>query len=214
MSAYGFVCFFTDQKPCRPQEWVWNTMELFGAIPGETEFQVGKTIGILHEWNDFERLRDFGITAPYMEDPRGEWRTIQSDVLEVDPTIIETHDYEDSVLNISVYPAELRTRMNRIVEKEIPESIRGEYMGFRVGDLGFYIGDHDIFSSDELNKKTNEYGIYYGRAFYEFHLCGQGCPDNWEEFRRLVFEIPEIIELKEKIETFTGPLQTCAYWNV
>lgn len=210
MSAYGYIHFFTDKKPKRPQDWVYKTLELFSTIPGRTKYEIDKTIEILSEWKDFEEFRDHGIETYYMENPLSQWRSIEDRVMEVDPSIIENHDYDNSILSISPYPSQLLRRVSVSHDMNVPEEIRGN---FRIGDIEFYIGEHDIFSADEWGEGDKP-GIFYGRAFYDFHLCGQGCPKNWKEFRRQVFELPEIIDLKEKIESFAGPVKTCAYWNV
>jgi hypothetical protein len=205
MSFYGTISFFTENKPARPQELVVEAIDLMGP-QNNTEFSINKTIEILHEWEDYKKYRDYGIETYYMEEPLSQWISLGHTSV-VSQEFIETFDYNNSMLKISAYPISL-SKKTCIPVSEISESIRGNY---NINHIGFSVGYHDIYTS--MEDQDNEDGRFWGRAFFEFYLGGKGFPNSLDEFRETVFNLPEIIDFKKKIEAFAGPIKTCAYWD-
>ncbi len=202
MSFYGNVCFFTETHPAHPHEWVNRVIDLVGAQENTT-FEYNQTTRLLHEWEDFKKERDYGVPAPNTFNQQ--WMTRQY-TPSINPEMIRNFDYDSAVLSISAYPAKILD-VSEAVDARIPESIRGT---FHVQDFEILIGEHDIFTTEEA--QDDEDGIFFGRAFFEFHFCGQGAPNDWEEMRRVVFEVPEIIDFKQQLEKIIGPVKTCAHW--
>jgi hypothetical protein len=204
MSFYGTISFFTENKPTRPQELVMGAIDSMGP-KNNTVFSISKTIEILHEWEDYKKYRDYGTETYYMKEPLSQWRFLD-DTSIISQEFIETFDYNDSVLDISAYPTSLSKIC--ISVSEISESIRGNY---NINHIGFSVGYHDIYTS--MEDQDNEDGRFWGRAFFEFRFGGKGFPNFLDEFRETVFNLPEIIDFKKKIEAFAGPIKTCAYWD-
>ena len=42
----------------------------------------------------------------------------------------------------------------------------------------------------------------------------QGTPNDWPEYQRRVFQVPEVIELQQRLEQLLGPVERCIYWSV
>ncbi|MGD9693097.1 MAG: hypothetical protein AB7G17_09940 [Phycisphaerales bacterium] len=91
-------------------------------------------------------------------------------------------------------------------ERDIPPEVRGQFW-FR--DLHVWFGWHDLFEYAE-----NEEGHLFARAFISIQFHGHSTPSDWNEYRRRVFEVPELKEAKALFETVTGPLEQCAFWDV
>lgn len=70
-------------------------------------------------------------------------------------------------------------------------------------------GWHDIWEAAE-----NDDGTLFGRAFISLALSGYSTPNDWKEYRRLVFQVPEVIELQQRLEKILGPVERCIYWSV
>ncbi len=92
------------------------------------------------------------------------------------------------------------------INRDTPETIRGT---FWVVDVSVWIGFHDLFEFSEHLE-----GRYFGRASFSFHVSGHGCPNDWAEFGRRVFDVPEVRSLKADLESIVGPLEQCVYWSV
>ena len=71
------------------------------------------------------------------------------------------------------------------------------------------VGGHDIYECAEHDE-----GHLFGRAFYSFSVFGYGTPNDWEAYRRRIFDVPLLQELQQQLEEFEGPLDRCVYWSV
>lgn len=92
------------------------------------------------------------------------------------------------------------------IEKEIPPSIRGE---FSPSTCYIFIGDHDLFEFSE-----NENGFLFGRPNLSILFWGYSSPNDWYSYKKILFDIPKIRLLKNKLESILGILNQCAYWTV
>lgn len=43
---------------------------------------------------------------------------------------------------------------------------------------------------------------------------GGSTPANWNEYRRRVMLVPEVLEIKARVEEVLGPVESCVYWNI
>lgn len=89
---------------------------------------------------------------------------------------------------------------------EIDNNIRGEFVPC---DAVLTAGWHDIWEAAE-----NDDGTLFGRAFISLALGGYSSPNDWREYRRQVFQVPEVIELQQQLEKIIGPVERCIYWSV
>ncbi len=88
----------------------------------------------------------------------------------------------------------------------IDQSIRGDFVPC---DAVLRAGWHDIWECAE-----NDDGTLFGRAFISLSLGSYGTPNDWAEYRRQVFQVPEVIELQQRLELILGPVERCIYWSV
>lgn len=88
----------------------------------------------------------------------------------------------------------------------IDKSIRGDFVPC---DAVLRAGWHDIWECAE-----NDDGTLFGRAFISLSLGSYGTPNDWAEYRRQVFQVPEVIELQQRLEQILGPVERCIYWSV
>lgn len=87
----------------------------------------------------------------------------------------------------------------------IDKSIRGEFVPC---DAVLTAGWHDVWEAAE-----NDDGNLFGRAFISLALSGYNSPNDWQEYRRQVFQVPEVLELQQRLEKIIGPVERCIYWS-
>ncbi len=110
----------------------------------------------------------------------------------------------DRLLYAEIRHRALMDRLDNACRDTIPEDVRDN---FSPGDLFVCFGPHDLF---EYVREP----IYIARAFCSVRLFGWGCPKDMARYRELVFQVPEIIEFRQRVEAVLGPLETCATWDV
>jgi hypothetical protein len=99
----------------------------------------------------------------------------------------------------------LGLQLDRVLQR-IDEKVRGQFIP---GAPTLTVGWHDIWETAE-----NDDGTLFGRAFISLSLRGNTSPNDWPEYRRQVFQVPEVIELQQRLEQILGPVERCIYWSV
>ena len=151
-----------------------------------------------HGWLDFVRMRD--SNAPETDN------TMVSVGNRI-PVAQVVNLYEpDRYLVLEVGVSRIGTRVSRAVTRGIPESIRGSFLPT---DLFLGIGGHDLFEGAE-----HEEGHLIDRSFLSVSFFGYGIPNDWNRFRELVFDLPEIAQTKREIEEILVPLEQVVYWSI
>lgn len=80
------------------------------------------------------------------------------------------------------------------------------YGDFAPYNFTFRIGCHDLWEHLE-----NEEGLFYARPFLSFCFWGYSTPANGARFREEVFDLPEMRNVQQQLEAYTGPLEHCFY---
>jgi hypothetical protein len=171
------------------------------------------TENVCNKWEMFQRYRD-GIDRDL---DTFDYDTCLGETDFFEEDFIRSIDFSKKVLTVwSWQPTNLSGKMSDIIDK-IPEEIRGSlnYM-CGVDSVGVVIGYEDIYTPFECQKNKDgelEEGTFFGRAFYRFQILLRNTAGHSTKFRRIINHTPEIKELKQKLESFAGPLQTCIFWE-
>ena len=88
----------------------------------------------------------------------------------------------------------------------LPESVRGD---FNPWELTVMLGQHDLFSTAD-----DPHPRLIGNASFSLSISGQGTPSNWDEYRRLVWQLPAVVELSRRLASVVPSLKKCALWHV
>ncbi len=107
-------------------------------------------------------------------------------------------------LRIEVSAPRLSEELQRALTAAIPKEIAG---GFVPTEPAITLGEHDVWECTE-----NERGTYFGRPAFSLGIFGYGTPNDWKEYRRRVFAVPEVRALKARLEEVAGPMEECVYW--
>ncbi len=93
------------------------------------------------------------------------------------------------------------------VKRDIPASIAG---WAEVSSPTIVVGGHDWFDQELEGAPEG----YFGRSEIALELVGNDVPDRPEEFKRLLWEIPEFKQLQQDVEAIIGPTKRCVFWSV
>jgi len=119
---------------------------------------------------------------------------------------LDLHYRDGVVLAATLDGSATGVRIGRAVEARIPEDIRGDYAPW---DPFVQIGWHDLWECAE-----HDDGLFIARAFLSIGFFGYSTPNNWPAFRKAVFQLPEVQEIKVDLERVIGqPLEEVVYWN-
>jgi hypothetical protein len=198
MGILGQLVFYTEtptQEPRRQAEQVYRLFFSDAPIRLATRY-------VDNSWEYLQRI----ISGNSSDADADEDIIYEEDI--TDPSSIQEalKLYRDgsALLLMLVGRSKLFERMVEITSA-IPESIRGYFVP---SSPWINIGYHDIFDAFE-----SEQGHLYGRAFFSIKFDCPGMPHNPKEYRRLLFEIPEIDEIRKGFESIVGPLEQCVYWD-
>jgi hypothetical protein len=144
-------------------------------------------------WRAFQAYEDLNVT----------WQSI-GDELTIDTAL--SHYRPPGYLMLSIEPCALAEDVRTAVLEGIPEGIRHHFLPCRAW---LTIGEHDIFEAAE-----NYDGTYFGRAVLSIRFVGYHTPHDWAEFRRLVFDLPAIVAVRQRIEAAIGPVKTAVHWDM
>jgi hypothetical protein len=206
MSMTGHVYFFTENRPQNNWDWVRKTLELAGTNE-KTSYSMSRSDASFSGWEHFKKS---------LNTPRKATITSTTDLSELDgftylgkrsqieQGFIEEFDFEKYCLDITPYPCQLLNDCG-IIANQIPENIRGD---FCINAISFEMGEHDIFEALE-----NPDGTLFGRPFYSFSVFCYNYPNNMFKARNIILQSPFVAELRKKIESFTGDLNVCVFWD-
>ncbi len=112
-------------------------------------------------------------------------------------------------LSVSIEPNRMGGMFERVMQERIPANVRGNFIPCQT-DL--QIGWHDIIEETE---EPPHYGRLIARAFFAFKLFGYGTPSDWAGYRRVVFDVPEVKQLRANLEQIVGgPVEPWVSWSV
>lgn len=190
MSQSGQIVFYTEAQLPNPKGILGQVMTAAGATKLDW---VTRSLGDNKGWVLFKAG----------EDPDQCDEQLALDPDDIAGAVAAYRDGDH--LWIKLADCKLATRIAEAVSNGVDESVRN---GFVPGELGIRIGWHDLF---EWTEEPD--GQLLARPFLSLYFWGYNCPLDWEETRRQVFNLPGISEVKKDLETITGPLKTCAYWE-
>lgn len=190
MSQSGNLTFFTTVRLSDPQ----------AVLRAVVEFLQPQCIPIIargteeeHSWADFLADRDEPDDQMLPSLPGAEG--------------LDRYYREGVVLAAHLDGSPVGLRIGRAVESHLPKEIRGDYAPW---DPYIRIGWHDLWECAE-----HEEGFFFARAFLSIAFFGYFSPSNWKEFRRAIFELPEVRSAKADLERIVGqPLEQVIYWSV
>lgn len=200
MGQCGEVVFFTEREHPSPRVLLAQVLRLVGATT------------IAHAWRTLEE--DLGWEA-FKRDLDREFQTVEiaeddiptEMVAQVIPIEEVPKLYREGVsLRVHFGPNQFGELIEAAINTRIPEPIRGN---FRPASPTFVVGFHDIFEYAEHDE-----GYLFGRAFFSFSLFGYSTPNDWQRFREVIFDVPEIADLQKRLEAIAGPMKRCVHWNI
>lgn len=209
MAQSGKLTFFTEREFSDPPTMIERILERFGHH--KTVF-VYRTIGEERSWEaSHEAIREEDIVASADDG---------TPIIVWDPEDVEIEDlgrridvrdvpalYERGkclVIGLSMDP--LGAVMAEALRAVIPPEIDG---GFLPREPIIRIGYHDIFEYAEHDE-----GHIFGHAFFSFSLFSYSTPRDWPRYRKMVFGVPAVLDLRRQIEEIVGPLEQCVYWDI
>ena len=203
MSHQGNLTFFVPGEFLVSKDLVNVVFDYFEAQKAYTAFI---TRGIDREWDQFRN----SLRAEVLPH-RQKTATIQdTEAVIVGENIslsavIEHLPKNGEHLTIDLNAREFSKEIYNLINESIAESIRGLFTpcGVRIE-----IGGHDIFEYAE-----NPNGHLYGRSEFSVSIYSDFSPNDWKEYRELIFRVPKIIMLKKDLEEIIrSPLKKCIYW--
>jgi len=202
MSQEGFLTFFTTREHRHPDELIRSSFALIGT---EKAWLTRRSRMPDRSWDSWRVQYDSNFKrGPLMpEEFDKRWERFGEN-LPLDRVVTT---YKPSLLLAMQFTTtKLGDQMEPLLDDKIPKNTRGNA---HLGAPLLKIGWHDIWEGAEHDE-----GFLFGRAFFSLALSGPGTPNDWPAYRKLVFEIPEVIQLKKDIEAFAGPCEQCIYWSV
>jgi hypothetical protein len=193
MGQYGGIYFYTEHLHPSPSDLLRSAIEVLAPIDVEHIMRS-------HEQNEWDAFLEESESED--DPPRMSYESLpKTSVVEV------VNNYQPgNVLSVTFkYPSPVALRVYED-NLTLPESVRGD---FNTWDLGMTLGWHDLFSTaDDPQPRL------FGRAFFSVRIGGQGSPGDWEEYRRRVWALPAIAEMRAKLEPLMQPMKTCEFWAV
>lgn len=210
MGLTGSIDFYTCRRITEPGDTLLKCARITGAAQMSFAF---RSVGPYREWKDF--LLQRGRARRYVGGVFFETATGPPYEHLAGPAPIEsiaTLYKPRTAVTVSLSSSPLLELIREATDRDIPESVRGrlgqDAGGFHFSFISLVAGWHDIFEWTE-----HPGGHLFARAFFSISFQGNLCPLHWEEYRRLVFQVPEVQEAKRKFEAVLGPLEECAYWH-
>lgn len=196
MGQEGYLTFFSTQEIPDPAPVIATIMrDIIGA---ERTWITTRTRSEDRSWNRWRRMVDSDFT---LEEPREPWEELPDGLTPVEAGAA----FRPGTRLMLMYTATPLGRWLDQVMRGIDEKIRGQFIP---GAPTLTVGWHDIWETAE-----NDDGTLFGRAFISLSLRGNTSPNDWPEYRRQVFQVPEVIELQQRLEKILGPVERCIYWS-
>lgn len=200
MSQQGYLTFYSDRPLDDPKRLLRDTLCLYEASDVSMVLRWPESAS---RWKEF-RLRRGRPFQPIVivESTPGKERLNTPTNMEA---AVEFYKDRYTVLVESSSSPHVYN-MEELLQRRIPAEVRGDFIP--CGPV-VTVGSHDIFECAEHDE-----GHLFARATFSFHLWGPGTPNDWNRYRELVFEVPEVQQLQADLEAIAGPLDRCVYWNV
>lgn len=189
MGQSGELIFYSVREPADPKGTLSRLVEL--ADPKCIRI-AARPLCQDREWEEFLAGRE-GTPFELLPDPKS-------------PEDFVRHYRDGLWLSGEMIRSRLLDRIESAVRCSIPPEVRGEFVPH---NMTITMGFHDIFECAEA-----EEGQYVARAFVSVSFFGYSTPENWAEFRRRVFGIPEVQAVRRDLEAVTGPLESCIFWSI
>lgn len=196
MAFEGYLYLFTPYRPKDPRVLLDSALRISGAS------RIGWAARSVEEDREWELLQRSRHLPDVIEETA--WENIGRTL---PPAAGPSLYQEERCLMLSLRDTTIDEHISEAVHRSIPLEILGNFQ-LPGGGLALRFGYHDIFETTE-----HEEGRLFGRSFFSIILNGFGCPNDWEETRRRIFEIPELQRIKKAYEEIAGPLQQCIYWD-
>lgn len=197
MGQEGYLTFFSAHEIPDPTPIIATIMrDIIGA---DRTWIATRTRSEDRSWDQWRRMVDSDFTLDE-EDQDDEWL----------PKGLTSEEagalFRAGTRLMLIYTATPLGRWLDEVMQRMDEKVRGQFIP---GAPTLTVGWHDIWETAE-----NDDGTLFGRAFISLSLRGNTSPNDWREYRRQVFEVPEVIELQQRLEKIIGPVERCIYWSV
>lgn len=193
MSQYGAIYIYTELPNKEPVRLLRSVISVFE--PDAVEF-----IHRQAEWREWESFERYINT-----DEDEQERPSRQSLAKIPPLEVPEYYQPGHVLSVSF--GNFSPVAHRVYEDNmtLPDSIRGT---FNPWSFGVALGWHDLYSvADDPHPRL------FGRAFFSVRIGGQGTPADWAEYRRRVWELPAVVEVRRRLEPLLAAMKTCASWE-
>lgn len=201
MSGYGTLSFFVENKPEDLPGVLARVLALCGA-PHFTSAMLGATED--RTWKEWQREMN-GMDADF-ETAQPADGGFRQGTLGLDEIVALSRVVP--FVHTSMLTNTLGRTICRAVLESIPVAISDRAI---LGDPSITIGGEDFV--EELHTSPPR-AHFHGRGQLSFHLSGPGSPSNWNEYKKLIWQVPEIVKLQQDLEVILGPLKRCIIWSV
>jgi len=197
MGQSSIAVLFSERRPKDVPNDVRELAGLFGATRALTASAAKAPV---RNYEDFQRfLRDDTFDLPddypvFVQDPT------------LDQAINMTGTHPGGRIWLRVANGRSKVLYDA-VKRDIPASIAG---WAEVSCPTIVVGGYDWFDQELEGAPEG----YFGRSEIALELVGNGVPDKPEEFKRLLWEIPEFKQLQQDVEQIIGPAKRCIFWSV
>lgn len=197
MGQSSIAVLFSERRPKDVPNDVRELAGLFGATRALTVSAAKIPVRNYEHYQRFLRDDTFDLPDDYP-------------VFVQDPTLDRVcqmcSTYPGTWIQLRVANDRRKTLFNA-VKRDIPASIAG---WAEVSSPTIVVGGYDWFDQELEGAPEG----YFGRSEIALELVGNGVPDKPEEFKRLLWEIPEFKQLQQDVEQIIGPVKRCIYWSV
>jgi hypothetical protein len=195
MSMLGKLVFFTQQEQDQPQKLLNSVLTVMGA----TSFTFAtRSVGVNNYW---EKLQSELLSQQPMS-------SVPTEFVGEGLPLFDLHRLykEPCSLDILLDSCPMSSQVEEAIRANISPQVRGE---FCPGAPYVTIGFHDIYENAEHDQP-----FLFGRAFLSVRFFGYSTPQDWDRFREELFRIAEIRQIQATLESITGPLERCVFWDV
>lgn len=212
MSFLTAITFYTAREAPDPKEWILRICQITGA-------KEARWVDFLEEGERWlSESDDYWI---FLAIERGEtgWIRNPHDLIEVVPYSPPLGEnvpiekvpefYEEGKclhIAISAINCPLCKKISEAVQKSVPSEIR-DYCAPGLNGVSISIGYHDLWGDTPTGP------VYFGQVFCSINIISVGIPvpGKAEIFEEMIFNLPEVKEVKSQFEEITGPLEQCVF---
>jgi hypothetical protein len=111
---------------------------------------------------------------------------------------------DDRFIRISFGNSPLLAQVREAIIRTIPAKILGRYVPT---ELSVVVGYHDLVATDQYPELR-----LIARPPLSVHFAGYGVPSDCDAFAELVFTVPEVLSVKQRLESVVGNVQGDCLW--